>query len=68
MNQKKIGLYIHIPFCKKKCYYCDFPSYSGMDDYWEAYIDALASELIQKADEFQNPHVETVFIGVGLRL
>lgn len=65
MNQKKIGLYIHIPFCKKKCYYCDFPSYSGMDDYWEAYIDALASELIQKADEFQNPHVETVFIGGG---
>lgn len=65
MNQKQIGLYIHIPFCKQKCFYCDFPSYSGMEDFWEAYIDALVSELILKAEEFKNPYVETVFIGGG---
>lgn len=65
MNQKQIGLYIHIPFCKQKCFYCDFPSYSGMEDFWKAYIDALVSELILKAEEFNNPHVETVFIGGG---
>ncbi len=65
MNQKQIGLYIHIPFCKKKCYYCDFPSYTGMEDYWEAYIDALMSELVQKAEEFKIPQIETIFIGGG---
>lgn len=65
MDQKQIGLYIHIPFCKQKCFYCDFASYSGMEDFWEAYIDALVSELILKAEEFKNPYVETVFIGGG---
>ncbi len=65
MNQKQIGLYIHIPFCKQKCYYCDFPSYSGMEDYWEAYIDALVSELIIKAEEYQNPNISSIFIGGG---
>ncbi|NLX65085.1 MAG: oxygen-independent coproporphyrinogen III oxidase [Clostridiaceae bacterium] len=65
MKQKRIGLYIHIPFCKQKCYYCDFPSYPGMEDYWESYIDALLQELILKAEEFQTPYVETVFVGGG---
>ncbi|MGI6124481.1 MAG: radical SAM family heme chaperone HemW [Acetivibrionales bacterium] len=65
MNQKQIGLYIHIPFCKQKCYYCDFPSYSGMEEYWEAYIDALVSELIIKAEEYKNPDIMTIFIGGG---
>ncbi|MGI6084387.1 MAG: radical SAM family heme chaperone HemW [Acetivibrionales bacterium] len=65
MNQKHIGLYIHIPFCKQKCYYCDFPSFSGMEDYWEAYIDALICELRIKAEEYKNPHVKTIFIGGG---
>ena len=31
MNNKEIGIYVHIPFCKQKCYYCDFVSYSNKD-------------------------------------
>mgnify|MGYP001004450708 CR=1 FL=1 len=65
MDKKRIGLYIHIPFCKQKCFYCDFPSYPNMEDYWEPYIDALAQELILKAEEFKASYVETVFIGGG---
>lgn len=65
MNQKQMGLYIHIPFCKKKCYYCDFSSYSGMEDYWEPYVDAVVNELAMKASEYKNPVIDTVFIGGG---
>ena len=32
MNNKELGIYIHIPFCKKKCYYCDFVSYPNMKE------------------------------------
>ena len=39
---KEMSLYIHIPFCKQKCLYCDFPSYSGRDSLMDDYIDALS--------------------------
>lgn len=65
MNQKQIGLYIHIPFCKQKCFYCDFPSYPGMENYWEEYVEALISELIIKSEEYKNSKVNTIFIGGG---
>ena len=35
---KEVGLYIHIPFCKQKCYYCDFISYSNKDNCIDGYI------------------------------
>ncbi|KAB8143945.1 radical SAM family heme chaperone HemW [Chloroflexia bacterium SDU3-3] len=38
-------LYIHIPFCHRRCSYCDFNTYANMDDRIEAYVDALCSEL-----------------------
>ncbi|MDQ2996931.1 MAG: radical SAM family heme chaperone HemW [Chloroflexota bacterium] len=38
-------LYIHIPFCHRRCAYCDFNTYANMDDRMEAYVDALCSEL-----------------------
>ncbi|MFH1369292.1 MAG: radical SAM family heme chaperone HemW [Elusimicrobiota bacterium] len=40
-----IGLYIHIPFCKKKCRYCDFVSFPGKHDLIPAYLEALYTEL-----------------------
>ncbi len=64
-NRDQIGLYIHIPFCSQKCYYCDFPSYPGMEGYWSAYTDALVSELVLKAEEYNVPDVATIFIGGG---
>lgn len=39
------ALYIHIPFCARKCAYCDFASWAGKQDVWEAYFDALEAEL-----------------------
>ncbi len=65
MSQKELGLYIHIPFCKQKCYYCDFPSYSGMEEYWEAYTDAVVHELVIKAGAFRQERIKSIFIGGG---
>ena len=41
MNKKEIGLYIHIPFCKHKCDYCDFISFANKEEYIEEYINKL---------------------------
>jgi oxygen-independent coproporphyrinogen III oxidase len=38
-------LYIHIPFCHRRCSYCDFNTYANMEDRMEAYVDALCAEL-----------------------
>lgn len=59
---KEIGLYIHIPFCKKKCLYCDFNSYKIHDE--DEYIKALCEEIrtYLRDEEFK---LKTVFIGGG---
>ncbi len=58
---KNSGLYIHIPFCVKKCLYCDFPSYAKCDLYFEKYIEAL----LEEAEKYRGVRVDTVFIGGG---
>lgn len=55
------GIYIHIPFCKRKCAYCDFVSYAGQENYADAYIDALGNEMKEYAGE----KADTIFIGGG---
>ena len=45
---KETSLYIHIPFCKQKCFYCDFPSFAGKEKYREDYIEALCKEILDK--------------------
>ena len=37
-TRKNIGIYVHIPFCKSKCYYCDFTSFDNKENYIEKYI------------------------------
>ncbi len=59
---KEISLYIHIPFCKQKCFYCDFKSYSGKEKYMESYIDALNEEIREKSMGYK---IKTIFIGGG---
>lgn len=56
------GLYIHIPFCEQKCYYCDFASYSGKGEYVKQYLKALEKEISSKV---QDKVFDTVFIGGG---
>ena len=45
MENKEIGIYVHIPFCKQKCYYCDFISYCNKDNLIEDYIQAVKKEI-----------------------
>lgn len=60
-----IGLYIHIPFCKAKCNYCDFNSYQGMNHLIPDYMEALKKELELYAKKMRHNRVVTVFIGGG---
>ncbi|WP_250859871.1 radical SAM family heme chaperone HemW [Oceanirhabdus seepicola] len=60
INQEK-ALYVHIPFCKKKCDYCDFPSYSGKEGLMVEYTKALCNEL----KEYKDFVFKTIFIGGG---
>lgn len=60
-----IGIYIHIPFCARKCRYCDFTSWSGMESAWEAYVQAVIRELALKSTMARQRRVMSVFIGGG---
>ena len=65
MRADKIGLYVHVPFCFKKCNYCDFSSYAGLNpEVREAYINKLVSEIssYKRAEKIK---VDTVFFGGG---
>ncbi len=62
---KGIGVYIHVPFCKSKCYYCDFNSYSGMDYLVGSYFEALYFEIEKRSDTIDDRPVRSIFIGGG---
>lgn len=59
---KEVSLYIHVPFCKQKCFYCDFPSYARKDDLMEEYVEALNKEIIEKTRGYK---IRSLFIGGG---
>lgn len=65
MAYAPLSLYIHIPFCKQKCQYCDFPSYAGCEGEFEGYLSALTQELKQSATLCRDYEIPTVFIGGG---
>src|SRR5437016_3261312 len=58
-------LYVHIPFCKHKCGYCDFNAYAGMDRLMPAYVDALEQELAVARERYPFQQLETVYVGGG---
>ncbi len=60
-----IGLYIHIPFCRQKCLYCDFPSFAGKEGMMQAYVDALTAEIKSRRKEYPKKKVVSVFFGGG---
>lgn len=64
-KMKKLEIYIHIPFCVRKCGYCDFLSAPADGETMEKYVYALEQELRGRAEEYRDYQVSTVFIGGG---
>lgn len=62
---KTMGIYVHIPFCRQKCLYCDFPSFSGQESLYEEYAAALDREITGRGGLFSAVPVDTVFFGGG---
>lgn len=71
---KDIGIYVHIPFCKHKCYYCDFISYANKESLVERYVNVLIREITDVATgnrlDYENRidelfNVNTIYIGGG---
>ena len=74
MRRKQIGLYIHIPFGKQKCSYCDFCSYANKESFIKRYIQCVLKEIIEVGNnnkiDFENGKddlflVKTIYIGGG---
>lgn len=61
---KKAGIYVHIPFCEKKCPYCDFYSRSGTVNLYQEYTDMLCSK-IAKSDYSNDYTADTLYFGGG---
>ncbi len=55
------SLYIHIPFCAQRCWYCDFNSYSGKDELIEEYVETLKKEI----QSYSLKSLETIYFGGG---
>lgn len=65
MNRKQLELYIHIPFCVRKCQYCDFLSFPADEATRKAYVDALVREIAYYGPKCRDYVVTTVYIGGG---
>ena len=63
--RENIGIYIHIPFCFKKCYYCDFVSYENKEDIIEDYIDSLCIEILKNSEILSEYNISTIYFGGG---
>ncbi len=58
------GIYLHIPFCKQKCYYCNFYSLASLK-YRDVFVDALLREMRLRKDYLHDKHIETIYFGGG---
>ena len=63
--KKSLGIYIHIPFCVRKCKYCDFLSGPAGKDVQKKYVEMLLEEIERYQEMMQNSHTDTVFFGGG---
>ncbi|MFA5449512.1 MAG: coproporphyrinogen III oxidase, partial [Clostridia bacterium] len=62
MTTNRAGLYIHIPFCEKKCGYCDFYSIEPSDGVLEQYTTALANEIELLFNRYPNILFNTIYM------
>ncbi len=65
MIKKELELYVHIPFCVRKCAYCDFLSAPADMQERTLYADALTKEIRAEKEEYRNYKVSTIFLGGG---
>ncbi len=65
---KRLGLYIHIPFCKSKCAYCDFYSLAGRQEMTDRYVRALLAHMGETAPQARDYRVDSVYFGGGTPL
>ena len=63
--RENIGIYIHIPFCKKKCFYCDFVSYENKENLIQEYMDNVCLEILQNAEILSEYNISTIYFGGG---
>ena len=64
-EKRPLGLYIHIPFCVKKCAYCDFLSFPADEATKEQYVNALCEEIRANKENAEEYTVETIYFGGG---
>jgi oxygen-independent coproporphyrinogen-3 oxidase len=62
---KELSIYVHIPFCERKCNYCDFLSFNADRNAVSSYFDALAKEITASATAYEDFTVKTIFFGGG---
>ena len=65
MEKKELELYIHIPFCVKKCNYCDFLSFPADEDTQTDYVTALKKEIAFYGNRMKDRRISTIYIGGG---
>lgn len=62
---KPLAIYIHVPFCKRKCVYCDFASFAGREGIWKEYFAALGEEIDGWTEQLQAYEAHSIFFGGG---
>lgn len=64
-NEQMVALYVHVPFCRARCAYCDFNTYAGLDDLMPAYAVAVCREIEAAGKRWGRLAVPTVYFGGG---
>ena len=66
LQSEPVSIYVHIPFCEKRCLYCDFVTEAGINHLIPDYLAALSRELEEVAEGFPaTAHIHTIYLGGG---
>lgn len=65
MKNNRVGIYVHIPFCKSRCSYCDFHSGIGNSEIIEKYVNEVCNEIFSLGKIYSGKVIDTVYFGGG---